>query len=163
MMRQVFLEFFECSSFIIDPVIYSEPNLIFIDCPLFFNNGQPILLKDLSRDDFSFSLSPGKIRELIDPRGGVLALTALIHDVLVVFITIIFVIADGADGAGPKLHDVGSECARFVCEDVLDLSHLLMKCHVHWLAMLVGRFIIHAEVIVHEGGLHELDELYRDH
>lgn len=105
----------------------------------------------MSREDFSFSLSPGKVRELIDPRGGVLPLTALVHDVLVVFITIIFVIANGADGAGPKLHDVGSECARFVCEDVLDLSHLLMEGHVHGLAMLVGRFIIHAEVIVHEG------------
>jgi hypothetical protein len=117
----------------------------------------------LSREDFSFLFSPGKVRELIDPRGGVLALTTLVHDVLVVFITIIFVIADRADGAGPKLHDVGSECARFVCENVLDLSHLLMEGHVHGLAMLVGRFIIHAEVIVHERGLHELDELYGDH
>jgi hypothetical protein len=117
----------------------------------------------LTREDFSFLLSPGEVRELIDPRGGVLALTALVHDVLVVFITIIFVIADGADGAGPKLHDVGSECARFVCEDVLDLSHFFMKGHVHRLAMFIGRFVIHAEVIVHEGGLHELDEFYRDH
>lgn len=91
-----------------------------------------------------------------------MALTALIHDVIIVFITIIFIITDGANGAGPKLHDVGSECSSFVCEDVLDLSHLLMKGHVHRLTMLVGRFIIHIDVIVHEGGLHELDELYRD-
>jgi len=137
MMRQVFLEFFECSSLIIDPFIDSEPNLIFIDGSLFFNNGKPVLLEDLSREDFSFLFSPGEVRELIDSRGGVLALTALVNDVLVVFITIIFVIADGADGAGPKLHDVGCECTRFVCEDVLDLSHLLMKGHVHRLAMLV--------------------------
>ena len=59
MMRQVFLEFFKCRSFIIDPIIDSEPNLVFIDGPFFFNDGQPILLKDLSRYDFSFSPPPG--------------------------------------------------------------------------------------------------------
>ncbi len=126
MMRQVFLEFFKCRGFIIDPIIDSESYLVFIDGPLFFNDGQPILLKDLSRDDLNFSAPPGEVRELIDPRGGILALTALIHDILIVFISIILVIADGADGAGPKLHDVGCECAGFVSEDVLDLSHLLM-------------------------------------
>jgi hypothetical protein len=162
MMRQVFLEFFKCRSFIIDPIIDSEPYLVFIDSPFFFNDGQSIFLKDLSRDGFGFSTPPGEVRKLIDPRGGVLTLTALIHDVLIVFISIIFVIADGTDSAGPKLHDVGCECARFVCEDVLDLSHLLMKGHVHGLALLVGRLIIHAYVIAHKGGLRKLDELYRD-
>jgi hypothetical protein len=94
MMREVFLEFFKCRGFIIDPIIDSEPYLVFIDGPFFFNDGQAVLLKDLSRDDFSFSAPPGEVGELIDPRGGILAFTALIHDVLIVFISIILVITD---------------------------------------------------------------------
>lgn len=62
-----------------------------------------------------------------------------------------------------ELHDIASQRARFVGEDIFDLPQLLIEVtglssHLH---ALLG--IEHAEVVAHEDSLEELDQLERDH